>query len=569
MAKYYLLLPLLGFALTLLCTDFASAAIVEHWFNVQNLTVNRLCKEQVITAVNGRFPGPTLTVREGDTLIVHVFNKSPNNLAIHWHGVSGLSPWADGPSMITQCPIRTGHNYTYKFNITKHEGTLFWHAHDAWLRATVFGAIIVRPRLGHSYPFPKPYREVPILLGEWWNISIIEAERLTLESGGPPIVNDAYFINGLLGDTYPCSVDQMFRLNVKQGKTYLLRIVNTGLDNNLFFKIANHSMTVVGIDGAYTTPYVTDVLMVALGQTTDVLVTANQPVGSYYMASSLYDTIPLPGENTTTRGLIVYEGANPSVAPSVPVLPDSHDTNTTHRFQSNLTGLPGSPHFLPVPLEVNERMFVTTGLALIPCPPSYTCNNGIMGNALSSSMNNKSFVPPRGLSMMEAFYYNVSGIYTTDFPDNPPKVFDYVNTSISFDQSLIFTERSTSVKKLKFNSTVEVVLQDTAIVTLGNHHPIHLHGFSFHVLAQGFGNYDPVRDSPKFNLINPPYRNTVLVPTGGWTVVRFRADNPGVWFVHCHLDSHMSWGMAMAFVVENGPTPATRASPPPPDLPKC
>ena len=76
-----------------------------------------------------------------------------------------LSGWADGPDMVTQCPIRPGSNYTYKFRIIKQEGTLWWHAHVSWLRATVYGALIIRPTAGRSYPFPKPYKEVPILLG--------------------------------------------------------------------------------------------------------------------------------------------------------------------------------------------------------------------------------------------------------------------------------------------------------------------------------------------------------------------------------------------------------------------
>ncbi|MBA0814774.1 hypothetical protein Gohar_020581, partial [Gossypium harknessii] len=75
-----------------------------------------------------------------------------------------MSAWSDGPEMITQCAIRSGNNYTYKYRITKQEGTLFWHAHSSFLRATVHGAIIIHPRARHSYPFPKPYREVPILL---------------------------------------------------------------------------------------------------------------------------------------------------------------------------------------------------------------------------------------------------------------------------------------------------------------------------------------------------------------------------------------------------------------------
>ena len=82
------------------------------------------------------------------------------------HGILQLlSQWADGPAYVTQCPIRPGHSYTYRFNITGQEGTLWWHAHVGWLRATVYGALILHPKSGRSYPFPKPYKEVPILLG--------------------------------------------------------------------------------------------------------------------------------------------------------------------------------------------------------------------------------------------------------------------------------------------------------------------------------------------------------------------------------------------------------------------
>lgn len=68
--------------------------------------------------------------------------------------------------MVTQCPIRPGNSYTYKFNVTGQEGTLWWHAHVSFLRATVHGALIIRPRGGPKRcPFPQPHHEVPIVLG--------------------------------------------------------------------------------------------------------------------------------------------------------------------------------------------------------------------------------------------------------------------------------------------------------------------------------------------------------------------------------------------------------------------
>ncbi|CAI9783295.1 unnamed protein product [Fraxinus pennsylvanica] len=561
---------LLGFALVLLASSYASAAIVEHSFHVKNHTVKRLCKTQVITAVNGSLPGPSLRVREGDTLVVHVFNLSPYNLTIHWHGVFQLlSGWADGPEFTTQCPIRPGHSYTYRFNITRQEGTLWWHAHVQWLRATVYGALIIRPRAGRSYPFPKPHKEVPILLGEWWNANVIDVENEALATGNAPNVSDAYTINGRTGDLYPCSSNSTYRLKVKRGKTYLLRIINAALNNQLFFKIADHKMTVVAVDATYTNPYVTDVVVTGPGQTTDVLLKADQPPALYYMAANPYASAAgVPFDNTTTTGIIVYKGATQST-PKMPVLPAFNDTPTAHKFFSNLTGLVTGPFWCPVPKKVDERMFITVGLGLVPCgSPGNTSCPGPLGQRFAASMNNASFQFPNKLSMLEAFFNNVGGVYTTDFPNTPPVRFDYTNPNNSLNRAIIMTTKSTKVKKVKYNATVEIVMQNTALIGIENH-PIHLHGFNFYVLAQGFGNFNRTRDTKKFNFVNPQERNTIGVPVGGWAVVRFRANNPGVWLMHCHLDVHLPWGLATAFVVENGPTPSTSLPPPPPDLPKC
>lgn len=83
------------------------------------------------------------------------------------------TPWADGPEFVTQCPIVPGATYTYRFTIEDQEGTLWWHAHSRWLRATVYGALIILPKLDTTYPFPKPNLEIPILLGKVSNTSLL------------------------------------------------------------------------------------------------------------------------------------------------------------------------------------------------------------------------------------------------------------------------------------------------------------------------------------------------------------------------------------------------------------
>jgi iron transport multicopper oxidase len=34
---------------------------------------------------------------------------------------------------------------------------------------------------------------------------------------------------------------------------------------------------------------------------------------------------------------------------------------------------------------------------------------------------------------------------------------------------------------------------------------------------------------------NPARRDTITIPPSGKVVIRWRADNPGAWFFHCHV----------------------------------
>jgi len=157
----------------------------------------------------------------------------------------------------------------------------------------------------------------------------------------------------------------MFNLKVVQGKTYLLRIINAALNTHLFFKIANHNVTVVAVDAVYTTPYLTDVMILTPGQTIDAILTADQPIGTYYMAIIPYFSaigVPASPDTKPTRGLIVYEGATSSSSPTKPWMPPANDIPTAHRFSSNITSLVGGPHWTPVPRHVDEKMFITMGL---------------------------------------------------------------------------------------------------------------------------------------------------------------------------------------------------------------
>lgn len=43
-----------------------------------------------------------------------------------------------------------------------------------------------------------------------------------------------------------------------------------------------------------------------------------------------------------------------------------------------------------------------------------------------------------------------------------------------------------------------------------------------------------------YNWVNPPVRDVVSMGEDGSNLtIRFRTDNPGPWFLHCHIDWHL------------------------------
>ncbi|KAF9959127.1 hypothetical protein BGZ72_010256 [Mortierella alpina] len=98
---------------------------------------------------------------------------------------------------------------------------------------------------------------------------------------------------------------------------------------------------------------------------------------------------------------------------------------------------------------------------------------------------------------------------------------------------------------IKHNSWAEIVINNND----AGDHPFHLHGHVFQVVGRTQSVYDGRSLYPYFNLSNPLRRDTIMVPAHTSTAIRFQANNPGVWFFHCHVEWHLEAGMA-ATVIE-------------------
>jgi manganese oxidase len=96
---------------------------------------------------NGTWPGPRITVVEGDRVRASFKNNLPETTGIHFHG-QRIPNNMDGVPHVTQDPIKPGDSFTYEF-VARTPGSHMYHSHH---NATdqvgrgLLGAFIVEPK---------------------------------------------------------------------------------------------------------------------------------------------------------------------------------------------------------------------------------------------------------------------------------------------------------------------------------------------------------------------------------------------------------------------------------------
>ncbi|PKI75397.1 hypothetical protein CRG98_004186 [Punica granatum] len=386
--------------------------------------------------------------------------------------------------------------------------TLHWHG-------------VLQPRNPWS-DGPEYITQCAIKPGSWFKGDVRAMVEEDLVEGVDLPTSDAYTINGQPGDFYPCSNGSTYRWHVDYGKTYLLKIVNAAMNAELFLGIAGHNLTIVGMDGSYVKPFVTRYIMISPGRTIDALLTANQTLGQYYIIARQFISAVITYELydfTNVSAILQYNGDyTPPEKPEFVTLPNYYNINAAMDFTGRIRSLADEAHPIDVPMNITTKI-------------------------------------------------NISGVYTTDFPDEPPYFFDFTGILPGYD--MVDADTGTRVKVLNYGEEVEIVFQGTNVFNSSVQHPMHLHGYDFYVVGAGRGNYDFDNDPKTYNLVDPPHLNTMSSPKSGWVAIRFRANNPGTWLLHCHLDRHFSWGMNTVLIVLNGPTKETSLREPPSNMPTC
>lgn len=288
--------------------------------------------------------------------------------------------------------------------------------------------------------------------------------------------------------------------DIQPGKQYLFRILNIGSFPSFFLNFQDHEMTIVGIDGVTTQPTTATTLYVGAAQRYEVIITGKKNATSNAAILAMFDTsmfeAPYNG-STTVLGELKY---GDKYGPPPP-------------YQ-------GLPNSIMPPID---------DLTIKPYD-----NEPLLGPVTRQIQLNFNFAFINGIP--RAIINNVTYI---------PQIVPTLYTALSVPQQYKLDPRVYGVNSnsyaVQYGDIVEIVLNNLSPLA----HPFHLHGHQFQVVARSEPNafingqpYNPSQADPL-----PMKRDVAGIHPGGFVVFRFKADNPGIQLLHCHVEWHVEAGL--------------------------
>ncbi|RIH84980.1 Multicopper oxidase mco [Meiothermus luteus] len=225
----------------------------------------------------GGFPGPTLRLREGETVRLNFTNNLPEATNLHLHGLH-VPPSVDDPLALVQ----PGESRLYEFTVPKGSAGTYWyhpHVHGRvapQLYAGLAGLLVVEGPLD-ALPELKGAEEHLLVLKDW----LFSGNRI-------PAWTHMDWMNGREGNLL--TVNAAVRPTLRAQKATLrLRLLNAS--NARYYRLAleNHPLYLIATDGGFLEkPVELPELLLAPGERAEVLVRLSRP-GNYRLQALPYD----------------------------------------------------------------------------------------------------------------------------------------------------------------------------------------------------------------------------------------------------------------------------------------
>ncbi|KAL5531208.1 hypothetical protein ACEPAG_4084 [Sanghuangporus baumii] len=442
--------------------------------------------ERSTVIVNGQHPAPLITGNKGDRFLLNVVDNLTDptmdrSTSIHWHG------FFQAHTTEMDGPAFVNQcpivpDHSFLYNFTvPDQAGTFWY----------HSHLSIQYCDGLRGPFVVYDPQDPLAdlydIDDASTVIVLTdwynqvAPALFPNHGNQTPIPDTTLINGK--DRASTGGD-LAVVRARPGKRHRFRLVAASCFPAYTFSIDGHNMTIIEADGIEHEPLTVDSLTIHAAQRYSFIVTMDQPVDNYWIRA-----IPNFPEKSNTNGginsaILRYDGA-PDQEPTTTPKANPVQMNEADLHPLINPGAPGIPE--PGAADVNLRMQIGR-------------------NSDEFVVNGVTFRPPTVPVLLQI----LSG--TTDARSLLP---------------------AGSVYVIPPNKTIEVVIPHRNI-----QHPIHLHGHAFDVIR--------VAGSKEYNFKNPVRRDVVAIGQGGDEVTfRFFTDNPGPWFLHCHIDWHLEGGLAI------------------------
>ena len=515
---------------------------------------------------NGSIPGPTLRVRQGSEVVVHVCNDGDTDATVHWHGLR-LDNAYDGVPFETQPPIEIGGEFTYRLRFP--DAGLYWyHPHireDYGLDMGLYGNIVVEPAEPDYWPAVD--REVVVTLDD---VLVEDGRIAAFHEAGPTHVAMGRFGNVMLtgGETN-------LALEAQVGEVARFYFTNTA--NTRLFNVAlpGARMKLVGSDsGRYERETFVDEVLLAPSERAIVDVRFDTPAAVVLQHRTPDRTYSLGTIDVTDAGETASHAEEFEALRTSDELSgwrsrlDAHVTrppDKTLAFKSLMPLLYGDTETTaasytcpmhPDVMAIEPGTCPQCGMKLVPAPSTYVCpmhpdvTSDTAGTCPQCGMRlvpmNAASTEPHSHDHQHAHEHGDAHDHAMpdglEWEDLMPEI-----NAASNAHNMIW--KLVDIDSGKENWEIDWAFRvgDLIKIRLLNdmdqdhpmHHPFHVHGAGrFLILAR-----NGVVES------NLAWKDTVLVRSGETVDILLDVTNPGLWMAHCHIAEHNQSGMMFSFPV--------------------